>query len=368
MRYIDEYRDPELVRGLLRRIAERASGLAQDVTIMEVCGSHTTAIGRYGLRRLLPKNIRLVSGPGCPVCVTAASEIDRALWFAARPGVVFTSFGDLLRVPGRDGGSLEKLRAAGARIEVVGSALEAVAKAQEARDSQVIFFGIGFETTSPTAAAALLTAERLRLDNFFLYSCHKLMPPVMQLLLQSAELAIDGFLCPGHVSTIIGAAAYEPIVAAGRAAVIAGFEPADILAAVLLLLEQLAKKDQEVVCAYPRAVKPEGNRRARAILAEVFTPAPALWRGLGEISDSGLALGERFAPLDAERHFAPPRFPEATDPACRCGEVLRGRLRPDQCALFGRACTPARPHGPCMVSQEGSCAAFYRYPEEGGEL
>ena len=368
MKYIDEYRDPQLVRGLLRKIAARADNLKKPVTIMEVCGSHTTAIGRFGLAGLLPEKIRLVSGPGCPVCVTAAADIDRALWLAAQPGVIFTSFGDLLRVPGKGGNSLEKLRAAGARIEVVASALEAVEKARRESDRLVVFFGIGFETTSPTAAAALLKAEELQLENFFLYSCHKLMPPVMQTLLESGELEIDGFLCPGHVSTIIGAAAYQPIVDSGRAAVIAGFEPADILGAILLILEQLEKAEKEVVCAYRRAVKPEGNPRARAVLAEVFTPAAATWRGLGKIAESGLKLKERFTAYDAETHFVLPLFSDQTDPACRCGEVLRGRIRPTQCGLFGKACTPSTPHGPCMVSNEGSCAACFRYPEEREEL
>ncbi len=363
MKYIDEYRDPELVRGLLRGIAGKAAALDRQVTIMEVCGSHTTAIGRFGLRGILPENIRLVSGPGCPVCVTSATDIDRALWLAGRKEVVFTSYGDLLRVPGADGGSLEKLRAAGARIEIVSSALEAVGRARRNPDDKVVFFGLGFETTSPTAAAALLEAEKLKLKNFFLYSCHKLMPPVMRSLLQSDELGIDGFLCPGHVSTIIGAEAYRFIAESGRAAVIAGFEPADILGAILLVLEELEKGVSGVRIAYRRAVKASGNRRAQAVLDEVFTPADADWRGLGRITKSGLRLKSRFAAFDAEKQFAIPALTSRPDPACRCGEVLRGLIRPDACALFGRVCTPSTPHGPCMVSTEGSCAAFFRYPE-----
>jgi len=363
MRYIDEYRDPGLIRGLLERIAKLSRQLPGPVTIMEVCGSHTTAIGRFGLRGLLPEKIRLVSGPGCPVCVTAAAEIDQALWLAARPGVLFTSYGDLLRVPGGDGNSLEKLRAAGARVEIVGSAREAVAKAVAEPQAQVIFMGIGFETTTPTAAAALLEARRLRLDNFFITSCHKLMPPVMRKLLAAPELKIDGFLCPGHVSTIIGARAYAFIPQSGRAAVIAGFEPADILGAILLLLQDLVNGDFAVRIAYRRAVKPEGNLKARAITEQVFEPATAAWRGLGRIPASGLQLRQEFAAFDAGQVFSPPAFADREPPGCRCGEVLSGLIRPDECPLFGRACTPAAPCGPCMVSAEGSCAARYRFPE-----
>ncbi len=362
MRFIDEYREPGLVRGLLKRIGRLAARLERPVTIMEVCGSHTHAIGRFGLRGLLPENIRLVSGPGCPVCVTAAAEIDKALWLARQPQVILTGYGDLLRVPGGAGDSLEKLRAAGARVEIVASALEAVARAAAEPDRQVVFFGIGFETTSPTAAAALLEARRRGLRNFFLYSCHKLMPPVMEQLLADPELGIDGFLCPGHVSTIIGAQAYDFITARGRAAVIAGFEPADILGAVILMLEDLLQGEYAVRIAYRRAVKPEGNPRARAALEKVFAPVAAAWRGLGRIPASGLKLKAEFSAFNAEERFAPPDFDTRESPGCRCGEVLRGLIQPDECPLFGRACTPAAPVGPCMVSSEGSCAAWFRFP------
>ena len=363
MKFIDEYRSPELVRALLKKIDRAAASLERPVTIMEVCGSHTSAIGRFGIRALLPDAIRLISGPGCPVCVTAAEDIDRALWLAAQPEIIFTSYGDLLRVPGSRGDSLEKIRAAGARIETVHSVLEAAETARRHPEKKVVFMGIGFETTAPTAAAALIRVEKEKLKNFFLYSCHKLMPPVMRSLLDEPELAIDGFLCPGHVSTIIGARAYEFITAGGRAAVIAGFEPVDILVAVELILKELTDGVSGVKLAYPRGVNENGNPRARAVMAEVFEPETVVWRGLGEIPASGLKLKERFAEFDARRQFDFPIFKSPPPSACRCGEVLRGLIRPDACALFGKTCNPATPYGPCMVSGEGSCAAYFRYPE-----
>ncbi len=363
MKYIDEYRSPELVRALLQEIDRAAALLKRQVTIMEVCGSHTTAIGRFGIRALLPDTIRLVSGPGCPVCVTAGEDIDQALWLATQPDIIFTSYGDLLRVPGSHGNSLEKIRAAGARIETVHSVLEAVALARENPNHKVVFMGIGFETTAPTAAAAILQLEKEQRKNFFLFSCHKLMPPVMQSLLNEKELAIDAFLCPGHVSTIIGARAYEFITAGGRAAVIAGFEPVDILAAVKLILEELTNGVSGVKLAYQRGVNENGNPRARAVMAEVFEPETVVWRGLGEIPLSGLKLKEKFAGFDARRRFDLPARESAPPSTCRCGEVLRGLIRPDACALFGKTCNPATPFGPCMVSGEGSCAAYFRYPE-----
>ena len=364
MKYIDEYRSPELVFGLLQKIKRSAADLAKPITIMEVCGSHTTAIGRFGIRRLLPDNIRLVSGPGCPVCVTAIEDIDQALWLAARPDLIFTSYGDLLRVPGSHGNSLEKIRAAGARVKTVHSALDAVALARATPDRQVVFMGIGFETTSPTVAAAVLQAKKLKTTNFFIYCCHKLMPPIMRSLLDEEELAIDGFLCPGHVSTIIGAQAYDFIIKTHRAAVVTGFEPVDILEGISLIIEQLSNGVTEVKIQYQRGVKNEGNPKARATMNDVFQPVTVNWRGLGKIPKSGLALREEFAAFDARRHFSIPEISSQPHRACRCGEVLRGLIEPFDCDLFGTACTPANPFGPCMVSNEGSCAAFFRYPTE----
>ena len=362
MKYIDEYRSPELVSGLLQKIKKRATTLPKPITIMEVCGSHTTAIGRFGIRRLLPDNIRLVSGPGCPVCVTTIEDIDQALWLAAQPDIIFTSYGDLLRVPGSHGNSLEKSRAAGAQVKTVHSALEAVTLAQANPEHKVVFMGIGFETTSPTVAAAVLQAEKLNIANFFIFCSHKLMPPVMHCLLDEKELAIDGFLCPGHVSTIIGAQAYDFIINTNRAAVVTGFEPVDILEGIALILEQLTDGVTEVKVQYRRGVKKEGNPKARAIMNEVFESATVNWRGLGKIPESGLILREKFTAFDARRHFSIPEIGSQQNHACRCGEVLRGLIEPSDCDLFGSACTPASPFGPCMVSNEGSCAAFFRYP------
>jgi hydrogenase expression/formation protein HypD len=360
MKYIDEFRSPELVSGLIRNINKKTALLNRPINIMEVCGSHTTAISRSGIRKLLPENINLVSGPGCPVCVTATADIDTALWLAARPDHIFISYGDLLRVPGSHLNSLEKIRAEGADIKTVHSALEAVTLAQNNPDQKVIFMGIGFETTTPTVAAAILKAEKLKLKNFFLLSCHKLMPPVMHALLDEKELNLDAFICPGHVSTIIGADAYNFLIQKGLAAVITGFEPVDILLGISMILEQLIDGVDEVKIQYRRAVKREGNRKARAIMAEVFQPAPVIWRGLGEIAASGLILRERFSAFDARCRFPLPEIESQTNSACRCGEVLRGIIKPDDCRLFGSECTPARPFGPCMVSNEGSCAAFYK--------
>ncbi|MBN2706536.1 MAG: hydrogenase formation protein HypD [Deltaproteobacteria bacterium] len=362
MKFIDEYRAPHLVKGLLSRIRKKAARLSRDLTVMEVCGSHTTAIARFGIRELLPDNLRLLSGPGCPVCVTSSHEIDLALTLAQQPGVIFCSFGDLLRVPGSNGDSLEKLRAAGACVETVHSVLEALNLAQSHAERQIIFMGIGFETTSPTIAAAILRAQKLRLNNFFLFACHKLMPPVMQSLLNTKEINIDGFLCPGHVATIIGARAFAFIGQQKKAAVIAGFEPVDILVALDLLLEEPIEKPTTVRIQYQRAVTFAGNRKAQAIMAQVFQTVPAHWRGLGELSASGLGLRDEFTHFDALTRFSIGKIPEPSKPsACRCGDILRGLISPADCPLFGRFCTPANPAGPCMVSSEGSCAAAYHY-------
>ena len=362
MKYIDEYRSPELVRGLLQKIRKTAAKLVKPITIMEVCGSHTTAISRFGIRQLLPDNIHLVSGPGCPVCVTSIEDIDQALWLAAQPEIIFASYGDLLRVPGSHGNSLEKIRAAGAQVKTVHSALDAVALAQARPEQKIIFMGIGFETTSPTVAAAVLQAKKLNLTNFFIFCSHKLMPPVMRLLLAEEELKIDGFLCPGHVSTIIGTQAYDFIIKTNRAAVVTGFEPVDILEGISLILEELTNGVTEVKIQYQRGVKEAGNPKARNVMNEVFQPTTVSWRGLGKIPESGLILKEKFTAFDARRHFSIPEISSQTNHACRCGEVLRGLIEPSECNLFGTVCTPAHPFGPCMVSNEGCCAAFFRYP------
>ena len=361
MKYIDEYRDPALARGLFTRIDQLAEKLDRPITIMEVCGSHTAAIGRFGIRKLLPSRIRLISGPGCPVCVTAIQDVDRALFLAGQENTVFATFGDMLRVPGTDGASLQKARAVGADIRVVLSALDCIVLAETCRNKEIIFMGIGFETTSPTVAAVVKTCLKKKIQNLSVFSVHKVIPPAMKILIQDPALRIDGFLCPGHVSTIIGAEAYRFIPEAGRAAVITGFEPVDILEGIAVILSQILENKKEVAIQYGRGVRAEGNIRAREILAEVFRAERSEWRGLGAIPDSGLAFREAYQAFDAQKKFQIPVLRSEEIKGCSCGDILRGVKSPDECPLFRHACTPLNPIGPCMVSSEGTCAAYYQY-------
>ena len=332
--------------------------------LMEVCGTHTMAIARFGLRSALPEGVRLVSGPGCPVCVTAQGEIDRFLSLGSRPEVILASFGDMLRVPGSES-SLERERARGADVRVLYSPLEAVRLAAANPGRQVVFFAVGFETTAPGVALAVKEAEAQGLRNFFLLCAHKLIPPALAAL-AGEELRVNGFLCPGHVSVIIGSQAYEFLAREHSIpCVVAGFEPLDVLQGLLMLLRQLAKKEARVEIQYQRAVSRQGNPKAQALLAEVFEVSDASWRGLGRIPKSGLSLRERYAAFDAAAHFGLP-CEERPEPAgCQCGEVLRGAVEPEECGLFGRGCTPEHPIGPCMVSSEGACAAAYKYGADG---
>lgn len=361
MKFIDEYRDSSLSRGLLSGIETRAAKIGKSVTIMEVCGSHTNAIGRFGIRGLLPQTINLVSGPGCPVCVTAVHDVDIALWLAGREDAVFTTFGDMLRVPGTYGGNLQQLRAAGAGIRVVSSAADCITIAEENPSKEIIFMGIGFETTSPTVAAVVMSCRKKNIKNISVFSVHKVIPPAIEALIHDPALSIDGFLCPGHVSIMIGVQAYACIPEADRAAVITGFEPVDILEGIFMILGQILDGKKEVALQYSRGVKPEGNVRAMAMLDEVFRTAPAVWRGLGEIPASGLAFTKAYAAFDALRKFDVPDIVSEEIKGCRCGDILRGILSPPQCPLFKKACTPLTPVGACMVSSEGTCAAYYKY-------
>jgi hydrogenase expression/formation protein HypD len=361
MRYIDEYRDPLLARGLLKRIAERAARIGRPVTFMEVCGSHTQAIGRHGIRSLLPTGIRLISGPGCPVCVTSIRDVDAALYLAGREKVVFATFGDMMRVPGTGGANLQRLRAAGADIRVISSAMDGITLAEAAGNREVLFMGIGFETTAPTVASMVRTARQRGISNLSVFSVHKVIPPALRLLIADPDLDLDGFLCPGHVSMVIGSGAYAMLPEAGQAAVIAGFEPIDIFEAILMLLEQIESGRQEVAIQYSRAVRPEGNPRAMALMDEAFETGDAEWRGLGKIEQSGLFLRGTYSKFDARKRFSIPEFASEEIPGCACGEILRGIKEPAECPLFRRLCTPANPVGPCMVSSEGTCAARYRY-------
>lgn len=361
MKHLEEYRDPLLARRLLERIGAAVARVGGTVTIMEVCGSHTQAIGRYGIRKLLPPGIRLISGPGCPVCVTSAEDVERALWLAGREGLLFATFGDMMRVPGTGGASLQKLRAAGADVLVVSSAMDCITLAEGEQKREIVFMGIGFETTAPTVASMIRTARKKGIANLSVLSVHKIVPPALRLLVEDPRMNLDGFLCPGHVSIMLGSAAYGFLPEAGKAAVITGFEPVDILEGVLLLLEQLASRKPAVAIQYSRVVRPEGNPRAMAVMEEVFATRDAEWRGLGQIPGSGLFFRREYEEFDAEKRFEIPEFHSEENPGCSCGAILRGLMGPEECPLFRRVCTPANPVGPCMVSSEGSCAAHYRY-------
>ncbi|MFA5111716.1 MAG: hydrogenase formation protein HypD [Desulfobaccales bacterium] len=360
MKFIDEFRDRALVQDLARRLAALAIA---PVTIMEVCGTHTMAVARFGLKSLLPPGVQLISGPGCPVCVTAQIDLDAFLALGQEPDTVLVSFGDMLRVPGTRT-SLEGLRAQGADVRVVYSPLDAVELARETPAKQVVFFGVGFETTMPATALAIQTAAGYGLENFSVWCVHKTMPAALKALLASGEVRVSGLLCPGHVTTIIGTEAYDFIPAQfGLPCAVTGFEPVDVLLGVESILRQLKEGKPGVDNVYTRAVQVPANPRARQLLAEVFAPDDAPWRGLGVIPGSGVRIRETYARFDARERF--PQVWEGLTPpppsACRCGEVLRGVLRPMECPLFGKACTPAQPLGPCMVSSEGACAAAYRY-------
>jgi hydrogenase expression/formation protein HypD len=352
---------------LCEELQARCAGLERRVQFMEVCGTHTVSIFRNGIRALLPSNLRLVSGPGCPVCVTAQRHIDAAIELASRPDVIVATYGDMLRVPGKKG-SLEKLRSMGADVRVVTSTRTAVELAAARPDRQVVFLGVGFETTAPATAVAILEAERRGLNNFSVLMCHKLVVPAMIALLEAGDVPLDGFLCPGHVSVIIGAAAYQPIVERyRRPCVIAGFEPGQILRGLLELVRQHGGGEARVRNVYAGVVSERGNIQAQELLGRVFVVADAVWRALGVIPQSGLELGPRYRRFDALERFGVTVGEDEDHPACRCGQVIQGKVEPSECPLFGSICTPLRPVGPCMVSSEGTCAAWYKYGRRAGQ-
>ena len=333
------------------------------MTLMEVCGTHTMAIARSGLKTLLPGNIRLLSGPGCPVCVTPAEVIDGVLELAMEKNVILTTYGDMLRVPGSNpGDSLLRRRALGARVEIVYSPVDAVTLAKENPGREVVFLGVGFETTAPGTAVAVQMAREQGVENFSLLSMLKTVEPALRALIAMEGFRVDGFLCPGHVASIIGEGGFRFLPEEyGLPGVIAGFAPEEILLAVYRLAKQLTEGQARLENAYPRAVRPEGNPLARSMLENCFEPRRDLWRGLGSIDNSGLALRPELAAFDAEKKFGLTAAPAAKPTACRCGDVICGRLGPEECPLFGRRCTPEDPVGPCMVSSEGACAAAYKY-------
>ncbi|MDI6814468.1 MAG: hydrogenase formation protein HypD [Dehalococcoidales bacterium] len=360
MRFIDEFRSSAVAHALAARIQEKK---VRPVNLMEVCGTHTVAIFKHGIRQFLPEKVNLLSGPGCPVCVTPNADIDKAIALAQNAGVILTTFGDMLKVPGSYS-SLHQVKAAGADVRVVYSVLDALRIAQNNPHKSVVFFGVGFETTAPTTASAILEAERLGIDNFFFLSVHKLIPPAMRALLDSNEVHIDGFICPGHVSTIIGSQAYEFIPIFYRVpCVIAGFEPLDILQAIDMLLEQIGAEKPRVEIQYRRAVRWEGNPVALRQMNTVFEVTESTWRGIGLIPWSGLRLCQGYERFDAERAFKIVSRPPKEAKGCRCGDILRGSCTPPDCHLFAKACRPEHPVGPCMVSTEGTCSAWYLYGE-----
>ncbi|HHL2561944.1 TPA: hydrogenase formation protein HypD [Yersinia enterocolitica] len=366
MRYVDEFRDPALVSALLQRIENLLPQLADQqrlpLQIMEVCGGHTHAIFKFGLDQLLPEGLEFVHGPGCPVCVLPMGRIDSCLEIAAHPPVIFCTYGDAMRVPGRNGSMLDAKRR-GADIRVVYSPLDALTLAQRHPDRQVVFFGLGFETTMPATALTLQQAKRLGLTNFTVFCQHITIIPTLRSLLQQPDVRIDGFLAPGHVSMVIGTTPYDFICSQfNKPLVVTGFEPLDILQGLVMLLEQMVSGRSAVENQYRRIVPDSGNLLAQQALTEVFvTKERSEWRGLGEIADSGVQLSPAYQAFDAERRFTPQQQRVADDPRSRCGDVLTGRCKPDQCPLFGGECTPDNAFGALMVSSEGACAAYHRY-------
>jgi len=356
------FRDPDAARGLAEAIRSRSTRPAR---LMEFCGGHTHAILRFGIPTLLPPTVDLRSGPGCPVCVTSAADLDRAIALAQVKDVILTTFGDMMRVPGSRA-SLAQAKAEGADVRVVYSPLDALQIARENPARPAIFLGVGFETTAPMVASAVLAAEGEGLENFSVFSTHKLTPPATRAILEAGEVALDGIIGPGHVTTIVGAGAWRFLPDDyGIPCAVAGFEPLDILRAVLALVEMVEDGRADVANAYARSVRLDGNPAAKRAMAQVFEVAEADWRGLGPIPASGLRVREAYARFDAARIFPLNLPPSREHPGCRCGEVLRGVLLPTECALFAKVCTPQNPIGPCMVSAEGACAAYYKY---GGRL
>jgi len=360
VKYLDEYRDPEVARKLVAAIHAESK---RPIRLMEVCGTHTVSIFRNGIRQLLPETIHLVSGPGCPVCVTATHEIDKAIELASS-GAIVTTFGDLIRVPG-SATSLGERKAKGADVRIVYSSFEALKLAQANPERKVVFLAVGFETTAPTIAATVREAKRLGVENFYVFIAHKIVPPAMAALLASGELKLDGFILPGHVTSIIGLAPYVPVAKQyGTPCVVCGFEPLDILQTILRLVQLINEGRPEVENLYRRGVSDEGNPKAREVMWEVFETGEAEWRGLGVIPGSGLVLREPYRRFDAATHFGLDAVPRAEDPrGCACGDILRGVKAPPECPLFRKACHPRRPIGPCMVSSEGTCSAYYRFAE-----
>ena len=358
MKYIKEYRDSGLAKNIIKAIKAESK---EELALMEVCGTHTMSIFRHGIRSVLPSNISLLSGPGCPVCVTAQQDIDAFVEFAKLENVIVTTFGDLMKVPG-SGSSLTKEKARGADVKIVYSMFDALQIAKNNQDKEVVFCGVGFETTIPTIAAGILSARNEEVKNFSVYSANKLTPPALAALMETKGVKIDGFILPGHVSVITGTNAYRATFEKyDIPSVIAGFEPIDILNAVLMLIRQNESNSPALENAYPRAVSDQGNIKAKTIMNQVFEICNTVWRGIGEIPLSGMSLKPEYNQFDAAIKFNM-NMPNVPEPkGCACGDILMGLKTPEACALYKKACTPINPVGPCMVSSEGACAAYYRY-------
>jgi hydrogenase expression/formation protein HypD len=358
LKHSEEYRDSRLSRKIIDRIKAVAG---KDIRLMEVCGTHTVSISRNGIRSVLPDSISLISGPGCPVCVTDQQDIDAFIALAQTENAIIATFGDLIRVPGTHS-SLQREQADGRDIRIVYSTTDAIELAKQHPDKNVIFLGVGFETTTPTIAASLITAKQLNLTNYYVYAAHKVVPPALFALMKIPGVNIDGFLLPGHVSVIIGTDAYSPFFETYHLpCAVAGFESADILLAILRLSEQIASGQPMLDNCYPRAVTAEGNPKARQLTEMVFELCDAPWRGIGVITASGLRIRKEFEMFDAKKQFNI-QVPESRPPkGCACGDILTGKIIPPQCPLYKKVCTPMDPVGPCMVSTEGTCAAYYKY-------
>ena len=361
MKYLSEFRNKEIVDKLARRINDLMADIDRDITLMEVCGTHTMVIFRYGIKDLLPPGLHLLSGPGCPVCVTSNEYLDKAIAYAREDGVIIATFGDMVKVPGSES-NLAKEKSDGAQIKVVYSSLEALKIARDNPRSKVIFLGIGFETTAPTVASSILIASQEKLSNYFVLSNHKIIPPAMRALVEDGQIKIDGFICPGHVSAITGSKIYEFISRDyGISCVVAGFEPIDVLQSISLILSQIKSGQAKVENEYKRAVTREGNLKAQSLMEEVFDLDTSNWRGIGEIEQSGLKIREKYRDFDVEKRFPISIEEPHENPECICGAILKGLKTPLDCSLFKKVCHPTHPVGACMVSAEGTCAAYYKY-------
>lgn len=358
MKIVNEFRSNRHAQTLLQEIRAIST---KEIKLMEVCGTHTVSIFRYGLRELLPPTIKLLSGPGCPVCVTSNINVDEAIAVSHLPEVILCSFGDMLKVPGSRS-SLAEAKAEGADIRIVYSTMDALDLARQNPDRQVVFFGIGFETTAPTVAASILAAEREGIMNYSILGSHKLIPQAMRALITDQEIGVNGFICPGHVSVIIGTEPYEFLASEyGVPSVITGFEPVDMLQGIYMLVKQIEAGEARVEVQYTRGVRTEGNPKAMATLFKVFEVDDAAWRGIGVIPGTGLKLRDEYLSYDAREKLDFTVDKVLENPGCICGAILRGVKTPHECKLFGKACTPERPVGACMVSMEGTCSAYYKY-------